>query len=93
MNLSKQWECLVDQLKRLFAEYMFIGNCPELFFEKGILKNFTKFTGKHLCLLFNKVAGWRQAFFKETGTGVVLGILQNFQEHILCETSVNKLLL
>ena len=27
--------------------------------EKGVLKNFAKFTGKHLCtsLIFNKVAG------------------------------------
>ena len=32
---------------------------PELFYEKGVLKNFPKFTGKHLCksLFFNKVAG------------------------------------
>ena len=32
---------------------------PELFFKKGILRNFAKFTGKHLCLslFFNKVAG------------------------------------
>ena len=31
----------------------------EVFCEKGVLKNFTKFTGKHLCqsLFFNKVAG------------------------------------
>ena len=30
-----------------------------MFCQKGILRNFTKFTGKHLCqsLLFNKVAG------------------------------------
>ena len=29
--------------------------------KKGVLRNFTKFTGKHLCqsLLFNKVAGLR----------------------------------
>ena len=29
---------------------------------KAVLKNFTKFTGKHLCqsLFFNKVAGLRQ---------------------------------
>ena len=29
--------------------------------EKGVLRNFTKFTGKHLCqsLFFNKVAGLR----------------------------------
>ena len=31
----------------------------EVFYQKGVLKNFTKFTGKHLCwsLFFNKVAG------------------------------------
>ena len=31
--------------------------------KKGVLRNFTKFTGKHLCqsLLFNKVAGLRPA--------------------------------
>ena len=29
--------------------------------QKGVLRNFTKFTGKHLCqsLFFNKVAGLR----------------------------------
>ena len=32
---------------------------PEVFYEKRFLRNFTKFTGKHLCqsLLFNIVAG------------------------------------
>ena len=31
---------------------------PEVFCEKGVLRNFTKFTGKHLCQspFFNKVA-------------------------------------
>ena len=34
---------------------------PELFYKKCALKNFAKFTGKHLCqsLFFNKVAGFR----------------------------------
>ena len=34
---------------------------PEVFFKKGILKNFAKFTGKRLCysLFFDKVAGLR----------------------------------
>ena len=34
---------------------------PEVFCKKGILKNFTKFTGKHLrqSLLFNKIVGLR----------------------------------
>ena len=35
------------------------SNRPEVFCKKGVLKNFAKFTGKHLCqsLFFNKVAG------------------------------------
>ena len=39
----------------------FESSRPEVFCEKGVLKNFAKFTGKHLCLslLFNKVAGLR----------------------------------
>ena len=46
---------------------MFSGNPrssrPEVFCKKGVLRNFTKFTGKHLCqsLFFNKVAGLRPA--------------------------------
>ena len=36
---------------------------PEVLCKKGVLKNSTKFTGKHLCqsLFFNKVAGLRPA--------------------------------
>ena len=32
---------------------------PEVFCKKGVLRNFVKFTGKHLCqvLFYNKVAG------------------------------------
>ena len=35
---------------------------PEVFCKKGVLRNFTKFTGKHLYqrLFFNKVAGLRR---------------------------------
>ena len=37
----------------------------EVFYEKGVLRNFTKLTGKHLCqsLFFNKVAGLRHRCF------------------------------
>ena len=40
---------------------------PEAFYEKGVLRNFAKFTGKYLCksLFFNKVAGlilWHRCF-------------------------------
>ena len=36
---------------------------PQVFCKKGVLRNFAKFTGKHLCqrLFFNKVARLRQA--------------------------------
>ena len=36
---------------------------PEVFCKKGVLRNFTKFTGKHLCksLFFNEVADLRPA--------------------------------
>ena len=36
----------------------FRNSCPEVFSKKGVLKNFPKFTGKHLCqsLFFNKGA-------------------------------------
>ena len=36
---------------------------PDVFCKKDVLKNFSKFTGKHLCqsLFFNKVAGLRPA--------------------------------
>ena len=40
---------------------------PEVFCKKGVLRNFTKFTGKHLCqsLFFNKVAGLAYNFIKK----------------------------
>ena len=36
---------------------------PDVFSKKVVLRNFTKFTGKHLCqsLFFNKIAGVRPA--------------------------------
>ena len=35
------------------------SSCPEVFCKKVVLRNFAKFTGKHLCqsVFFNKVAG------------------------------------
>ena len=41
----------------------FRSSRQEVFCQKGVLRNFSKFTGKHLCqiLFFNKVAGLRLA--------------------------------
>ena len=40
---------------------------PDVLHKKGVLKNFTKFTGKHLCqsFFFNKVAGRPAALLKK----------------------------
>ena len=50
---------------------------PEVFHEKRVLKNFTKFTGKHLreSLFSNRVAGWRPVtLLKKSITGVFLWV-------------------
>ena len=48
-----------------FFVFSFKSSRPEVFCEKGVLRNFTKLTGKHLCqsFFFNKVAGPRPATF------------------------------
>ena len=40
---------------------------PEMFCKKGVLRNFAKFTGKHLCqsLFLNKVVGLRPVLLKK----------------------------
>ena len=53
---------------------------------RGVLVNFAKFTGKHMCqsVFFNKVAGFRPATLwkRDSGTGVFLWILPHFKEHL-----------
>ena len=48
---------------------IFRSSRPEVFCKKGFLRNFTKFTGKHLCqsLFFNKVPGLRPATLLKKG--------------------------
>ena len=52
INFSKKLSVLVTTLR---------SSRPEVFCKKGVLRNFAKFTGKHLCqsLFFNKAAGLR----------------------------------
>ena len=51
-----------------FSMELFQKQPPEVFCKKGVLRNFAKFTGKHLCqsLFFNKVAGACNFIKKET---------------------------
>ena len=43
--------------KTVFVPEYYRSSRPEVFFKKGVLRNFTKFTGKHLCqsLFFSQV--------------------------------------
>ena len=45
------------------AHTLYRSSRPKVFCKKGVLRNFAKFTGKHLwqSLLFNKIAGLRTA--------------------------------
>ena len=49
---------LTPQLVRILVIGLFTSNRPEVSCKKGVLKNFAKFTWKHLCqsLVFNKVS-------------------------------------
>ena len=59
--------CFVEDLQRAGFETPGRSSRPEVFCEKGVLRNFGKFTGKHLCqsLFFNKFAGGR-LFLRDT---------------------------
>ena len=72
--------------KSIFFNNIIRSSRPEVFCKTGVLRNFAKFTGKHLCqtLFFNKVAGLRPVTLlkkREFGTGVFLWILWNFYEN------------
>ena len=63
---------------------------------KGVLRNFTKFTGKHLCqiLIFNKVAGLRSAtLLKETMTQVFPSEFCEISQNTFLQNNSGQLLL
>ena len=53
----------VDHISSFHHRWFYRSSLPDVFFKKGVLRNYTKFTGKHMCqsLYFNKVAGLRPA--------------------------------
>ena len=55
------------------------NNLPEVFCKKGVLRNASKFPGKHLCQASKK---------RDLDTGVFLCILWNFQEYLFYRTHV-----
>ena len=75
-HFSRAFDCLPQVLITaklnayefsLLALRLIQNHPPEVFYETGVLKNFVKFTGKHLSriLFFNEVAGFT---FEETTT-------------------------
>ena len=68
MNNSKIFRGFVTSmfLQKVFRHEISRSSFLEVFCEKAVLRNFAKFTGKHLCqsLFFNKVAGGAWCFPK-----------------------------
>ena len=58
------------------------GNC-----ENGVLRNFTKFTRKHLCqsLFWTKVAGLRPAISSKIGSGT--GVCDQRPTHLFLQNT------
>ena len=86
----------------LLNSYFSRSSRPEVFFKKGVLKNFTKFTRKRLCqsLFFNNVAGLRPAtsIKKRLWQRCFLWILPNFYKepfysalHVAVSVSQHKI--
>ena len=65
---------------------------PEVFYKKGVLRNFTKFAGKHQCqsLFFNKVAGVR-CFPVNFAKFLRTAFLQNSSGQLLLSSNKNLL--
>ena len=65
----------------------------KVFYQIGLLKNFKKFTGKHLCRnpFLNNVRACRPAtLLKQKFRHMCfLWLLQNFEEHVFCRKSSN----
>ena len=53
---------VISSMKLCMLYHLLYVSRPEVFCKKGVFRNFTKFTGKHLCQshFFNKVAGLKK---------------------------------
>ena len=65
------------------------GSCPEVFCKKGVLGNFTKFTGKHLSLrpaTLLKKELWHSFFLLNFAKFLSTSFLQNTPGRLLLDT-------
>ena len=70
MNHENQWHSARKWINQCYStseccqvDFFHRSSRPEVYCKKGVLRNFVKLTGKHLCqsLFLNKVAGLRTA--------------------------------
>ena len=87
-KIAKLWVLSIFLTKEGLNKYikllceMKLREITDVFCKKGVLRNFAKFTWKHLCwsLFFNKLAGLRPESLlkRDSDTGVFRWILWNF---------------
>ena len=67
INGSEMYLSYILKIVAQTTGLQFRSSRPEVFCKEGVLRNFSKFTGKHLCqsLFFNKVAGQACDFIKK----------------------------
>ena len=74
------------------SQMFFRSSRPEMFCKKAVLRDFPKFTRKHLCqsLFITKVAGQgRQLYLKRDPVSwCFLWILQNLDEHLFLQNTI-----
>ena len=78
------------------------SSCPEVFYKKGVLRSFAKFTGKHLCqrLFLMKLQTWpatllkkglwRKCFPVNFARFLSTPFLQNSPGGCFCKLQINK---
>ena len=70
--MGQNWPAL-GEIGLITRSHLHRSSCPVVFCKNGVLINFAKFTGKHLCqrLCFNKVAGQVCNFIKKQSVAQV----------------------
>ena len=71
----------IEGKKIVHSLIFFYEEAATVFFKKGVLKNFKKFTGKHLCwnvLFLIKLQAWGHYGKRDSDSGFLQVILWNF---------------
>ena len=94
LNNDSYWPLLLGFISKKKitgnSEYQFTffvrSSNPEVLYKIDVLKNFAKFTGKHLC----QSPGWGLQLYekRDPGTGVFLWILQDFKNSFFYRTTL-----